>query len=105
MKMFIDKNGFRVAELGRENQVLADFLMGDVQGSLYGIQELINACTLVERREVPKWEGTGNAHTVIISRDSVEIFNEYTEGSLSISDVKEFKMYLNKWKEFISSAA
>jgi hypothetical protein len=49
MKMFIDDNGFPVAELGRENQVLADFLMGDVQGSLYGVQEFIDVCDLVER--------------------------------------------------------
>ncbi|EQB97948.1 YacL family protein [Photorhabdus temperata] len=103
MKFFIDKDGYPEVDLGYEHHVLADFLSGDVQGSLHSVNEYLDLCESVKNGELPLWEGTGNAHTVTIKLDSVEIFNEYTEESLTISTIEEFKGYLEKWKELLLS--
>lgn len=103
MSFFIDKDGYPEVDLGYEYHVLADFLSGDVQGSLYSVNEYLELCELVKNGELPEWEGTGNAHTVTIKLGGVEIFNEYTEESVTISTIEEFKGYLEKWKELLLS--
>ncbi|HEK0623175.1 hypothetical protein A0O00_03755 [Proteus mirabilis] len=103
MSFFIDKDGYPEVDLGYEYHVLADFLSGDVQGSLYSVNEYLELCEAVKNDELPEWEGTGNAHTVTIKPDGVEIFNEYTEESVTISTIEEFKGYLEKWKELLLS--
>ncbi len=45
---------------------------------------------------IPEWKRTGNAHTITIKQDGVEIFNEYTEESLTITTIEKFKGYLEK---------
>ncbi|MCC8376555.1 hypothetical protein CKY10_03855 [Photorhabdus sp. HUG-39] len=103
MRFFIDKDGYPEVDLGYEYHVLADFLSGDIQGSLRGVNEYLDLCESVKNGELLQWEGTGNAHTVTIKLDSVEIFNEYTEESLTISTIEEFRSYLERWKELLLS--
>ncbi|MDC9595221.1 hypothetical protein [Xenorhabdus sp. IM139775] len=103
MKFYIDKDGYSRAEAGEEYRLVAWFFNDDVQGSLHGVEEYISWCESVSNGELPQWEGTGNAHTVTIKPDGVEIFNEYTEESLEIATIEEFKGYLEKWKELLLS--
>ncbi|CAQ83261.1 MULTISPECIES: hypothetical protein [Photorhabdus] len=103
MRFFIGKDGYLEVDIEYERHVLADFLSGDVQGSLRGVNEYISLCESVNNSELPQWEGTGNAHTVTIKPDGVEIFNEYTEESLKITSIEEFKGYLEQWKALILS--
>ncbi|WFQ80401.1 hypothetical protein PXH59_04400 [Xenorhabdus sp. SF857] len=103
MRFFIDKDGYPGVDIEYDRHVLADFLSGDIQGSMYSVDELIDLCKSVKSGEIPQWEGTGNAHTVTIKPDGVEIFNEYTEEILIISTIEEFKGYLEKWKELLLS--
>lgn len=103
MKYYIDEHGYSCAEVETENHLIAWFLKDDIQGSLNSVNEYLELCESVKNGDLPEWEGTGNAHTVTIKADGVEIFNEYTEESLTIPTIEEFKGYLEKWKELILS--
>ncbi|MEQ1965368.1 hypothetical protein ABLB69_19995 [Xenorhabdus khoisanae] len=103
MKFLIAEDGYPTVEIDYERHVLADFLIGDVQRDVAYTDELISLCDSVSNGKSPLWEGTGNAHTVTIKPDGVEIFNEYTEESLEIATIEEFKGYLEKWKELLLS--
>jgi hypothetical protein len=101
IRFFLDDDGYLVAESDDALHVLADFLSGDIQGSLFAAEDFIAECQKVIDGKVDSWEGTGNAHTVTIAKSGVEIFNEYTEKSLHIKDLAAFKAYLESWKQLI----
>ncbi|MCC8380459.1 YacL family protein [Xenorhabdus sp. PB30.3] len=101
MKYYIDEHGYSCAEAEQEHHLIAWFLNDDIQGSLYSVNNYLSACDSVKNGQIPKWEGTGNAHTVIIEPNGVEIVNEYTEENLKIATIEEFKDYLDKWKDLL----
>ncbi len=103
MNFIFDKQGYPILDVDYQYHVLADFLSGDVQGSIFGVNEYIAACNDVSSGRIPTWSGTGNAHTVTIKKDSVNIFNEYSEEELDISSIDEFKSYLENWKKLLIS--
>ncbi|EMB4325764.1 hypothetical protein RJ492_004208 [Pluralibacter gergoviae] len=102
MKFFFDDNGYPSIKASDDFRILTDFIKDDIQRSIYGVNEFINACELVKSGSLPFWEGTGNSHTVTIRPNCVELFNEYTEEAMIISSIDEFKGYLDKWKALIS---
>lgn len=101
MKFYFDNQGYPFLDIDNEYHVLADFLSGDVQCSLFGVNEYITACDNITSGVIDIWSGTGNAHTVTIKKSGVNIFNEYTEEELKIKSVDEFKSYLGSWKELL----
>ena len=103
MRFFFDEQGYPSLDVDYDYHVLADFLSGDVQRSLFGVNEYITACNNVSSGTMAIWSGTGNAHTVTIKKDSVNIFNEYSEEDLYISSIAEFKSYLEMWKQLLIS--
>ena len=105
LKLFVDSQGYPSAEAGPAHQVLADFLSGDIQSSLSSAQNYIDQCDLVGNGQVPRWEGTGNAHTVTITPEGVDIFNEYSMESLHIAPIGQFRKYVEDWKQWILAHA
>ncbi|MBA5603736.1 hypothetical protein H1224_22145 [Pectobacterium aroidearum] len=103
MKYYFAADGYPALEINYELHVISDFLQGDIQSSLYGVNEYISACDDVLSGKVPVWEGTGNAHTVTIKTSGVNICNEYTEEEIDISSIGEFRKYLEGWKELLLS--
>lgn len=103
MRFFIDNQGYPSLDIDYEHHVLADFLSGDIQRSLFGVNEYIAACNKVASGVVETWSGTGNAHTVTIKSDGVNIFNEYSEEELNIKSIEEFRKYLENWKKLLIS--
>ena len=101
MRIYVDDHGFTQVEMAKGSEVLGDFLSGDIQGSVCAVDEYISACLSVENGDAKIWEGTGNAHTVIIESKGVEIFNEYTEQSMQISSISNFRAYLEGWKKYL----
>ncbi|CED56790.1 putative uncharacterized protein [Aliivibrio wodanis] len=103
MKFIFDEQGYPFLDVEYEYHVLADFLLGDVQSSLYGVNEYLSTCDDVTSGKIEMWSGTGNAHTVTIRKNGVNIFNEYTEEELDINSIDEFKNYLENWKQLLIS--
>ncbi len=69
-----------------------------------GKDKYMAAAEDVETGRLPKWSGTGNAHTVTIQSDGVSIENVWDE-SLGVAEVSipEFKQCLGSWLRLISS--
>ncbi|HID8400455.1 hypothetical protein V6E00_15545 [Serratia marcescens] len=105
MRFFICDDGYPSIEANGDFRILIDFLKDDIQRSIYGVNEFIEACKLVRSGVLPFWEGTGNSHTITIKPNGVEIFNEYTEESMIVSSIDEFERYLEKWKHLISNTS
>ncbi|MCM2655231.1 hypothetical protein [Serratia marcescens] len=105
MRFFIGDDGYPSIEANGDFRILIDFLKDDIQRSIYGVNEFIEACKLVRSGSLPFWEGTGNSHTITIKPNGVEIFNEYTEESMIVSSINEFEGYLEKWKHLISNTS
>ncbi|HBK4793512.1 TPA: hypothetical protein ACYUTM_002492 [Serratia marcescens] len=98
MRFFIGDDGYPSIEANSDYRILADFIMDDIQRSFYGVNEFIEACKLVRSGVLPFWEETGNSHTITIKPNGVEIFNEYTEESMTVSSIDEFEGRLEQWK-------
>ena len=103
MKFLIDKQGYPSLDIDYDYHVLADFLSGDIQRSLFGVNEYIEACKSVVSGKMETWSGTGNAHTVTIKKDGVNVFNEYSEEELTIKSIEKFEEYLGGWKKLLIS--
>ncbi|WP_323637285.1 hypothetical protein [Pectobacterium polaris] len=103
MKYYYDADGYPVCEVEWDLHVISDFLQGDVQSSLYGVNECILICDDVSSGKIPVWETTGNAHTLTVKKTGVNIYNEYSEEEIDIPSIEEFKIHLQGWKELLLS--
>ncbi|WP_127960465.1 hypothetical protein [Serratia microhaemolytica] len=104
MRFYVNNLGFAVLEVGRSKQVIADFLGSDIQAHSdnYNMRLFLSVCHSIRNHEMSEWEGTGNAHTVIIKLNDVEIYNEFTEDNIHIT-LNEFEWYLKQWERFITT--
>ncbi|WP_373370591.1 hypothetical protein [Pectobacterium parmentieri] len=103
MKYYYGSDGYPVCETEWDFHVISDFLQGDIQGSLSGVNEYILACDDVISGKIPVWEATGNAHTLTVRKTGVNIYNEYSEEEIDISSIGEFRKYLEGWRELLLS--
>jgi len=82
---------------------IGTFLEDDVMSSTVGGQKCMAAAEDVEAGRLPKWSGTGNAHTVTIQPDGVSIENVWDEGlGVAEMSIPEFKQCLGSWLRLIS---
>lgn len=100
MRFFLSENNKPSIEVDEKLRVVSDFLQGDVQGSLSCANEYLAACNAVKEEKITAWQGTGNAHTVIIKNKTVNVFNEFSEEEIIIS-FDEFVSYLEAWKSLL----
>jgi len=108
VKCYIDEHGFRRGEVSSPYELVGWFLEQDVQGSLYHCQLLFSEIEKVKTGVESEYSGTGNAHTITITREQVVIENEYLIESedCDISRIcemplLEFEQALTQWFEFI----
>jgi uncharacterized protein YacL (UPF0231 family) len=74
---------------------LAAFLESDVQGSLAFANEILRALDRIESGEEEVWEVTGNAHTLVLTRDEATIWSEMDE------DAEPFVLPLSLLREVV----
>ena len=63
MKFIFDEQGYPFLDVEYEYHVLADFLSGDVQSSLYGVNEYLSTCDDVTSGKVEMWSRKPNTKT------------------------------------------
>lgn len=86
--------------------MLASFLEQDIQSSVDGCQEFLNAVAAVEQGRREEWRATGNAHTVTIRPTGVTIESEWDPESRPCElTLTEFEQALNDWLSCISPAS
>jgi len=98
-----DRWGIMRAEVVDGHPNIGAFLEGDIQSSVAGCKVCMAAAEDVEAGRLPKWSGTGNAHTVTIQPDGVSIENVWDEGlGVAEMSIPEFKQCLGSWLRLIS---
>lgn len=105
MEFYLDNDNYCcVKNISNPNeQIIGDYLEGDIQGSDYHVNLIINTIHQIQNGEIENWQGTGNAHTISISKDKINIFNEFTEMDVTIYDTQYFLSLLYQWKKLIES--
>lgn len=102
MKFIIDNNGYpKVIEYQEQEQIIVDFLEGDIQRSLRSVNEYITLARDFLNNKIDYWEGTSNAHTVILNNNEIEIINEFTEDTIVLKDIDNFIKVLEQWKQIL----
>ena len=102
MEFKIGKDGYRtISNIADNEVVLADFLTSEVQSS-YDYIEILEALDSRNHIKNYLWEVTGNAHTITITNENINIFNEFNEDSVTITDFEYFKNILLRWQNLIS---
>ncbi|HXU46235.1 MAG TPA: hypothetical protein VN783_11970 [Thermoanaerobaculia bacterium] len=76
VRVYRDADGDLRAEAGAGEGLLAAFLESDVQGSLAVGRELLEAIARVVAGDLPRFEWTGNAHTLTLTRKTARIRRE-----------------------------
>ena len=105
MEFFLDKDNYCCVKntANPDEQVIGDFFEGDIQGFDYYVNFLIEIINQIKNDEIENWQGTGNAHTISITKDKINIFNEFTEMEVTIYDFEYFLSLLYQWKKLIES--
>ena len=106
MYFYIDSNN--ICRVKRNNlklsdEMIADFLEEDVMGVENTVDLIIDNISQVQNGKIEIWEGTVNAHTISITKDKINIFNEFTEMEVTIYDFEYFLSLLYQWKKLIES--
>ena len=104
LKLYKDSSGAPRAEAMAPNEVVGWYLEQDApRSSAAEVERLISICDDIERGNVQCWETTGNAHLIVIERDTVSIENLYAEPPAKTSlPVAEFRAALAGWRDLIS---
>ena len=76
MYFYIDSNN--ICRVKRNNlklsdEMIADFLEEDVMGVEDTVDLIIDNISQVQNGKIEIWEGTGNAHTISITKDKINI--------------------------------
>lgn len=106
MYFYIDGNDICRVErnnLKLSDEMIADFLEEDVMGVEDTVDLIIDNINQVQNGKIEIWEGTGNAHTISITKDKINIFNEFTEMDVTIYDFEYFLSLLYQWRKLIES--
>jgi len=105
IKLYHDAHDFPRAEVDTPHEVLGWFLEQDVQSSISWCRDLLKLVEHIESGRESPWEGTGNAHTLVLTGKGVRIENEYVDPPQSCElSLPEFKSALKKWLKFIQDA-
>jgi hypothetical protein len=105
MEFFLDKDNYCCVKntANPDEQVIGDFFEGDIQGIDYNVNLFIDVINQIKNDEIENWQGAGNAHTISITKDKINIFNEFTEMEVTIYDFEYFLSLLYQWKKLIES--
>ena len=83
--------------------LLSCYLENDVQSSSLIAREVLEACDDVVSGRMKEWRATGNAHTLTIERQEVEIHNELMEepDATCTLPIEEFRDALRSWTRLL----
>ena len=86
-----------------DSKAINQFLNNDLQFSEVSCLEMLDRIDRIMDRVNQSYEMTGNCCTVILSNPNISIINEYTNDVSENLDIKDFRIIIEKWLEFIST--
>ena len=98
---FYHQGGLPRVLSGPRYELLARFLEEDIQG-VASANEFIDALRKISRGELTEWRRTGNAHTALLSSQSVTIESDFDPALPPLTlPHKDFHDAIEKWLKFI----
>ena len=89
------------ATTGRDQHLLGRFLEADIQGSAGMCDEVLAALADIATGRRKRWQMTGNAHTLIVSKRRVRIHAEFGRSSDLIFSPADLRQALLEWKALL----
>jgi len=100
-RYYRDENGDPRATTGREQRLLGRFLEADIQGSAGMCDEMLAALDDIAAGRSQRWQMTGNAHTLILSKRRALIHAEFGRSRDLILSPAELRQALLEWKTLL----
>jgi len=97
-----DEHGYPRAKVPQPLEVLAWYLEQDVQGDLQWKQDVADVMDRIQRGEIDHWEATGNAHTLLLSKEMARIETEYADPLQSCElSQEDLLQAIRDWLDFV----
>jgi uncharacterized protein YacL (UPF0231 family) len=101
-RFYRDAKGDPRAETGRDQHLLGRFLEADIQGGSGMCDEVLAALGDIAAGRRKRWQMTGNAHTLTISKRLARIHAEFGRTSDLILPPAELCQALLAWKTLLA---
>ena len=105
LDLFRDEDGAPRARGRGRYARLAAYLESDVQGSRTLLRRIARALDAVEAGREERWEHTGNAHTLTLTRRGARIECEVEEGEPAEVTLADLRTALGWWEELLGASA
>jgi hypothetical protein len=106
VRLFRDQQGFPRAEAQTPCEALGWFLEQDVQSDTGSGREIIGLIDEVRSGNLVRWEGTGNAHTLVLTPELASIVNNYSDPPAGCElPIEDLKTALIDWIAFIEGSS
>jgi uncharacterized protein YacL (UPF0231 family) len=100
-RFYRDANGDLQAETNREERLLGRFLEADIQGSGSLCDAVLAALGDIASGRKKRWQMTGNAHTLIVSKRRAHIRVEFGSDRDLILPPADLRQALLEWKALL----
>lgn len=101
---YLDDNGFARADAPEGKEMLGNYFVQDIQGDAEDCNELLALVNEIEEGKRDMWDGTGNAHTIMIRPSGITIENEWDESlGRCVVTINEFREAASDWLAFITN--
>jgi uncharacterized protein YacL (UPF0231 family) len=100
-RFFRDAQGDLRAETGRDRRLLGRFLEADIQGSIGMCDQVLAALDDIIAGRRKRWQLTGNAHTLTVSKHRARIQAEFGSDQDLVLAPAELRQALLEWKTLL----
>jgi uncharacterized protein YacL (UPF0231 family) len=102
-RFYRDDDGVPRAETARGERLLGRFLESDMQGSVGMCDEVLDVLDDIAAGRRQRWQRTGNAHTIFISKRRARIQAEFGRAVDLVLTPAELRQALLGWKALLGS--
>lgn len=103
LRLYKDERGIPRAEAPPPQEALGWWLNQDIQRDLGACDEVLSVIQDIRAGRLANWEGTGNVHTITITREGARIETEFAvpprTAEVSLDELQEA---ISRWKELIT---
>jgi uncharacterized protein YacL (UPF0231 family) len=100
-RFYRDAKGDPRAETGRDQRLLGRFLEADIQGGDGMCDDVLSALDDIAAGRRKRWQMTGNAHTLTISKRRARIHAEFGRSRDLVLSTAELHEALLEWKALL----
>lgn len=104
LKLGYDDRGWRRATAPDGFQSVSDLLEGDIQASQKACDIYLEYFHAVRSGAKETWEGTGNACTLTLTRETALIENEFSDETCSLP-IEMLQTMIEAWRSFVGEGS